>query len=139
MIFWDVIDAKTRFLLATHITTTRGTKDARTLMEKAAKCAGKAPKIVVTDKLAAYLDGIELAFGADTSHRQGGPFEIQSNTNLIERFHGTLKARTKVMRALKNRDTLAQLPQFEVGNIFITFFLGSNGRELWWSPNAAAG
>ena len=27
--FWDIIDAKTRYLLASHISTTRGTKDAR--------------------------------------------------------------------------------------------------------------
>jgi len=106
VVFWDVIDARTRFLLATHITTTRGTKDARTLVEKAAKRAGKAPRVVVTDRLAAYLDGIELAFGADTEHIQSGPFEIQNSTSLIERFHGLLKSRTKVMRALRNRDSL---------------------------------
>ena len=106
VIFWDIIDADTRFLLASHITTTRGTKDAQALMEKAAKVAGKVPKVVVTDKLAAYLDGIELAYGADSQHKQGSPFEIENNTNLIERFHGTIKERTKVMRALKNKDTL---------------------------------
>jgi len=75
-------------------------------MEKAAARAGKTPKVVVTDKLAAYLDGVELAYGGDTKHHQGAPFDIQNNTNLIERFHGTFKARTKVMRALKNQDTL---------------------------------
>jgi putative transposase len=106
VVFWDIIDAKTRFLLASHITTTRGTKDAQALMEKAAIRAGKIPRVIVTDKLSAYLDGIELTFGADTKHKQGAPFDIQNNTNLIERFHGTLKTRTKVMRALKNRDTL---------------------------------
>lgn len=106
VIFWDIIDVKTRFLLASHITTTRGTKDAQALMEKAAARARKMPRVVVTDKLAAYLGGIKSAFGADTKHKQGAPFDIENNTNLIERFHGTLKARTKVMRALKNRDTL---------------------------------
>lgn len=106
VVFWDIIDADTRFLLASHLATTRGKEDARILMEKAAKRAGKTPKVVVTDKLKAYLDGVELAYGADTSHKQGSPFEVENNTNLIERFHGTLKDRTKVMRALKNKDTL---------------------------------
>ena len=106
VIFWDIIDADTRFLLASHLTTTRGTKDAQALMEKAAKRAGKLPKVVVTDNLRAYLDGVELALGAETKHKQGTPFDIETNTNLIERFHGTLKSRTKVMRALKNKDTL---------------------------------
>lgn len=106
VVFWDIIDADTRYLLASHIATTRGIKDAQALMEKASKRAGKLPKVVVTDKLKAYIDGIELTFGSDTQHKQGAPFEVENNTNLIERFHGTLKARTKVMRALKNRDTL---------------------------------
>ncbi|MBI4180511.1 MAG: DDE-type integrase/transposase/recombinase [Chloroflexi bacterium] len=109
VVFWDIIDAKTRFLLASRVTTTRSTQDAKQLMELAAKRAGKTPKIVVTDKLAAYIDGIELAFGADTIHRQGSPFKLLGtgkNTSLIERFHNSLKERTKVMRDLRDKDTL---------------------------------
>jgi putative transposase len=106
VVFWDIIDADTRFLLASHLATTRGTQDARILMEKAEKRAGKTPKVVVTDKLKAYLDGIEQAYGSDTTHRQTSAFEIKNDNNLIERFHGTLKDRTKVMRALKNKQTL---------------------------------
>jgi len=63
--FWDIIDADTRFLLASHISKTRTIKDARKLMELAARTAGKPPKVVLTDGLKAYLDGIELAFGSD--------------------------------------------------------------------------
>jgi putative transposase len=102
---FDCIDAKTRFLLASHLSPNRGTREARALMEKATERAGKAPKVVMTDKLAAYLDGIELAFGADAKHEQGSPFDVQTNTNLIERFQGTLKDRTKVLRGLKRADT----------------------------------
>jgi putative transposase len=106
IVYWDIIDADTRFLLASHCATSRGINDAKILMEKASKRAGKIPKVVVTDKLKAYLDGIELAYGSDAKHKQGTPFDIENNTNLIERFHGSLKDRTKVMRALKNKDTL---------------------------------
>ena len=67
--------------------------------------ADKTPKVVVTDKLRAYLDGIELAFGADAKHKQGSPFDIENNTNLIERFQGTLKDPTKVLRGLKKPET----------------------------------
>jgi putative transposase len=100
--FWDVIDDQTHFLLASRVSYTRTTRDAQALFEQAAKRAGKAPKAVITDKLYAYLDGLELTFGGDTEHIQSQGF---TNTNLIERFHGTLKARTKVMRGLKNIDT----------------------------------
>ncbi|MBI4286664.1 MAG: IS6 family transposase [Chloroflexi bacterium] len=103
--FWDIIDEDTRFLLASHLSLTRTTKDAQALMEKALERAGKTPRVIYTDKLASYLDGIELTFGADTKHRQGGPFDIENNTNKIERFHGTLKSRTEIMRGMHNPTT----------------------------------
>jgi transposase-like protein len=97
---WDIIDTKTRFLIASHMSYTRTTKDAQALMKQAYDRTGKIPRIIYTDKLRAYLDGIELTFGADTEHRRGSPFDIENNTNIIERMHGTIKSRTKVMRGL---------------------------------------
>lgn len=98
--FWDIIDTKTRFLIASHMSFTRTTKDAEALMKQAYERTGKVPRVIYTDKLRAYLDGIELTFGADTTHKRGSPFDIEDNTNFIERFHGTIKPRTKVMRGL---------------------------------------
>jgi transposase-like protein len=107
VLFWDIIDYKTRFLLASLVTTTRNKQDAKRLMELAAKRAGKTPKVVVTDKLAAYIDGIELAYGSETEHKRGSPFSTDTdNTSLIERFHNSLKERTKVMRDLRDTETL---------------------------------
>jgi putative transposase len=103
--FWDIIDIKSRYLLASHISEKRTIEDAMELMQKAAMTAGKAPRKVLTDKLAAYLDGIELAFGADTQHVQSKPFTVIDSTNIIERFHGTLKERTKVIKSFKNMET----------------------------------
>ena len=103
--FWDIIDVDSRYLLASHLSTSRTTQDAALLMKKAADRAGKAPKHIITDRLAAYLDGIELVFGADTKHIQSEPFVEADSTNIIERFHGTLKDRTNVVRGFKNMDT----------------------------------
>jgi len=105
---YDIIDEKTRFLLATQITKSRTTKDAEMLMRKASKVAGKVPKTVITDYQNSYLDGIELAYGSDSEHIQGKPFSKENDTQLIERFHSTLKERTKVMRGLKSIDTANQ-------------------------------
>lgn len=98
--FWDIIDTKTRFLIASHMSYSLTTKDAEALMKQAYERTGKIPRVIYTDKLAAYLDGIELTFGADTIHRQGSPFDIENKANIIERMHGTIKSRTKVMRGL---------------------------------------
>lgn len=97
---WDIIDTNTRFLIATHMSFTRTKNDAKALMKKAYLKTGKIPRVIYTDKLRAYLEGIESTFGGDTKHIQGSPFDVEKNTNLIERFHGTIKSRTKVMRGL---------------------------------------
>ncbi|MFH1381833.1 MAG: DDE-type integrase/transposase/recombinase [Chloroflexota bacterium] len=107
--FYDIIDTKTRFLLASRVTLARTTHDAQTLMKDAAKRAGKVPKQVITDANRSYDDGIELAFGADTEHVRGSPFRVKDtgeSTSQIERFHGTLKDRTKVIRSFRDFETL---------------------------------
>jgi len=100
--FWDVIDKDSRYLLASRLSTTRTTKDAALVMKEAQRAAGKTPKKIITDRLAAYIDGIELVFGADTKHVQSKPFIDKDSTNVIERFHGTMKDRTNVIRGFKN-------------------------------------
>jgi len=102
---WDVIDTKSRLLIATYLSPMRGTQEARKLMELASEKAGKVPKVVITDSLASYLDGIELAFGSDTKHIQSHPFAKDDSTSLIERWHATLRERTKVMWGMKKPDT----------------------------------
>ena len=99
---WDIIDDKTRFLLATRISRSRTTQDAQILYDRAIKMAGKEPDKVITDKLASYLD---VRYGKDTEHIQSKPFAVEDNTQMIERFHSTLKQRTKVMRGLKNLES----------------------------------
>jgi transposase-like protein len=102
---WDIIDKKTRFLLASYLSENRGTKQAQRLMELASKRAGITPNVVITDKLRAYLDGIEVAFGGYTEHIKSSPFAKEDDTNVIERMQGTIKDRTKVIRGFKTFET----------------------------------
>jgi putative transposase len=103
--FFDVIDEKTRYLLASRLSTSRTIKEAALVMNEAKQRAGKSPKRIITDRLAAYIEGIELVFGADTKHIQSKPFTDVNSTNIIERFQGTLKDRTKIVRGFKRMDT----------------------------------
>jgi len=109
--FFDVIDEKTRYLLASRLSESRTTKEAALVMREAKRKAGKTPKRIITDKLATYIDGIELVFGADTKHIQSKPFTDVNSTNIIERFQGTLKDRTKVVRGFKNMETARLLTE----------------------------
>ena len=106
--FFDLIDSDTRYLLSSRASLSRTTRDAQILMDRAIKRAGKNPKVVITDKLGSYLD---VRYGGDAEHRQGSPFRIKSSgesTAQIERFHGTIKDRTKVMRSFRDFETLLQ-------------------------------
>jgi putative transposase len=103
--FWDIIDSKTRYLLASNVSTNRGGREARLLMRRASVRAGKTPKVVVTDKLRSYIIGVGDEFGTKTKHVQGGPFKTLSSgesTAQIERFHKTLEQRTKVFEKFKD-------------------------------------
>ena len=90
--FWDIIDIDTRFLLASHLSRTRTSLDASTVMRRAWQRAGKAPRFIISDQLKAYLDGIELVFGAYLKHIQAKGITHEINNNIIERFHGTIKS-----------------------------------------------
>lgn len=107
--FWDIIDEGTRFLLASHLSKSRTTLDAATIMRRAWQRADKAPKFIISDQLAAYNDGIELVFGAHSKHIQAKGLTHEINTNIIERFHSTIKSRTKVLRGFKTAGTAEQL------------------------------
>ena len=102
--FWDIIDAKTRYLLASHVSISRTTEDAQELIKQAIIKAGKVPKVIITDKLRSYIDGIKFT-SDQIEHIQSKPFVTENSTNKIERFHGTFKDRIKVVRAFKNMTT----------------------------------
>jgi transposase-like protein len=100
-----VIDEDTRFLLASHLSLSRTTRDASSLIEKAWKRASKAPKVIISDRLYAYLDGIETVFGADTEHIQSKEMTADIYNNLIQPFRGILKDRINVTKRFKTLDT----------------------------------
>ena len=98
---WDVINVKDRFLLASHLTMTRTMKSAMVLLYEAKGRTTGIPREIVTDGLGIYPDAIEQVFGADSEHIRAKSLTAEINTNIIERFQGTVKERTKVMRGLK--------------------------------------
>ena len=102
--FWDIIDEGTRFLIASHLSRTRTKKDATKLFYMAKLRSKMTPTAILTDKLQAYHGAFNKVFYKSrrtTSHLTSEGFGSPTNINLIERFHGTVKQRTKVMRDLK--------------------------------------
>lgn len=134
--FFDIIDSDTRYLLASRASLSRTTRDAQMLMDRAIARAGKSPKVVITDKLSSYLD---VNYGKNVEHRQGSPFRILSSgesTSQIERFHGTIKDRTKVMRAFRNLETLHEFMNGYLA--FYNFFKPNEALQGGKTPAEAA-
>lgn len=102
---WNVMDADSRYLLATHISKTRTTRDAETLFRKAKSRAAHPPTTIVTDGLKSYQDGIERVFGGDTKHVVSQGIRHEINNNMSERLQGTIRERTKVMRGMETERT----------------------------------
>lgn len=112
--FWDIIDLKTNYLLASYVSFNRGAGDAKILMNRSQKVAGKKPAIVRTDKLRSYDSGVGDIFGGYTRHVKGGPFKSNDSgesTAEIERFHRTLEQRTKVFHKYKDIESIRLLTQ----------------------------
>ena len=102
---WNIMDSKTRFLLAKHLSFGRGTRDAAKLLTEALRKAGKEPRTLTTDGLGSYGSAIDEkrqhGLMKSTDHKAGVGLQ-DANNNLIERMHGTLKERTKTLRGLGN-------------------------------------
>ncbi len=111
--YWciDIIDSKTRFLLGTKLSHNRDGKDIAELMRIANTRAKRNPKktlTIITDGWRGYREGIEKVFGSEAKHVVTDPFDKNKtgyNSELIERWHGTLKDRTKSLRGLKSVET----------------------------------
>lgn len=107
--YWEVLDADTRFILSTHLSQSRRSEDAITLFQAADDKFEGNPDKVVTDGLQAYKEGFNKTWWTrykderpEFVHEAGlrGNTDHNDDNNLIERFHGNLKDRYRVMRGL---------------------------------------
>jgi putative transposase len=104
---WNVMDAKTRYLLACQITETRFVKDAQIPLRRAKEIANKRPDAIVTDGLQAYKRAIkaefyDMAAPIRNPHIRLKDFETKPNNNILERLNGTFRERTKVIRSFES-------------------------------------
>jgi transposase-like protein len=101
---WHLMDGDTRFLLANHVSKSRNVSDAREAFREAKEVAKVEPRVLLTDGLASYTHAAQCEF-PDAVHVAGVGLQGRLNNNRQERYHGTFKERTKVMRAIKKTDS----------------------------------
>ncbi|MGP8125553.1 MAG: IS6 family transposase [Nitrososphaerales archaeon] len=102
---WNVMDRKTRFLLASKLSTFRDVAGAdRAFREAIRNAGGSQPERVVTDGLNSYKTVMaSLAESQRPQHiANAGVSKRHATNNRIERLNGTLRERVKVQRGWKN-------------------------------------
>jgi transposase-like protein len=101
---WNIMDAKTRYLLACQVTEERYVKDAQKALKQAKCVTNVRPDVIVTDGLQAYNTAIKAEFYDPSAfiqnpHLRLKDFETKPNNNILERLNGTFRERTKVVRS----------------------------------------
>jgi len=142
---WNVMDERTRFQLVSVITKTREIQDAKKVFRKSKEVGGKKPALMVTDGLPSYKSAFRSEF---YDHHQSVKHVAdvglqESLNNVLERMHGSIREREKVMRGMKVDDT----PIIPMNQIYYNFIrphqaldgmtpaeaagVGVNGENKW--------
>lgn len=101
---WHLMDGDTRFLLANHVSQGRTVADARAAFKEAKAVAKSDARVLLTDGLGSYGPAAEKEF-PNAVHVSGIGIQGRVNNNRMERYHGTFKERSKVMRSIKKTDS----------------------------------
>ncbi len=103
---WNVMDRKTRFLLASELTKARDVGGADRAIREAKKNAhGSEPEKVFTDSLSAYNDAVRFGLRNSQHIAKAGIGKPHASNNRIERLNGTVRERVKVQRGWKTLRT----------------------------------
>ena len=132
--FWEIIDEKTKFMLASHLSDVRKVDDAEKLFHEAKMRIKERPEHIYTDGLWAYRAGFKWTFySMGTELVQSVGINSRVTNNVAERLHGTLKDRLKVTRGLETAE--AMLKGWFVHYNFVRPHQSLDGR----TPAEAAG
>jgi transposase-like protein len=101
---WHLMDGDTRFLLANHVSQGRTVADARAAFKEAKAVAKTDARVLLTDGLPSYGPAAEKEF-PNAVHVSGIGIQGRVNNNRMERYQGTFKERSKVMRSIKKTDS----------------------------------
>jgi transposase-like protein len=124
---WDAIDDATRFVWA-FLSKARDLESAKRLF-KGIKCYGGYPPALIHDRLWEYDSAFNKYFYKKSENVRIERWMDKSLNNPIERFQGTVKERTKVMRGLTVFESSEEvLDGFVVYYNFIRRHMALKGR-----------
>jgi len=127
-----LMDDETRFWIAQEVAESKYVHDARRLFQMGREVSGKKPKTLITDGLKAYHEAYMKEFWTQkketrTEHIQHITLKGDHNNNKMERLNGEVRDREKVMRGLKNENTLI-LTGYQIFHNYIRPHEGLDGK-----------
>jgi transposase-like protein len=132
--FWEMIDEDTKFLVASHVSGTRTLEDTIAIFKQGYEQSKVRPRAVFVDGSFVYETAFNKVFY--TMRKAARPELVQrvgirarETNNIVERMHGTVKDRTRVMRGLKSfESTKALLEGFAISYNFCRPHQSLNGK-----------
>ncbi|MEM3803083.1 MAG: IS6 family transposase, partial [Conexivisphaerales archaeon] len=104
ILIWNLLDERTRYLIATRISKERTAEDAIKLFEDA-RMKTEGTQEVITDAAPCYEDAVGKVLRQDVVHIAGPGLACGINNNKIERFNKTLKQRIGLMSSFRSKAT----------------------------------
>lgn len=108
---WDAIDAKSLYLIATHVSRSRTQGDAETFLRKASPLAPEQPLTLVSDASRSLTEAVDKVFGPDLRHIR--PSQGQSAAGSIEGIQlksvqGMLRERRRILGIVRSEAAISQ-------------------------------
>ncbi len=127
---WNLMDSETRFLIASRMSSHRTGEEAKRLFRQARDSTSRLPKQIITDKLRSYSEAYDdVLERKGVQHVASPQFIDRANNNRVERLHGTVREREKVMRAMgNNRSAQEVMDGYKLWYNFIRPHMALNGR-----------
>ena len=120
---WNVIDGKTRYILASHLSRECDVDAAKTVLRKAVEAADKPAENFFTEELDLYRAALRELL-PDTKHRQSEGLTADVSNSLCESLQGTYRDRIRTLRTLDNLETGRRY--LDGWRITYNLFLGHN-------------
>jgi len=105
---WNVMDKDSRFLIANYVSPSRNGIYPRAVFQETKEKLTELPRLIITDGYGGYQYAKRKVFGeySRVEHMHNIHFmNKEKNNNQIERYMGSIKQRTKVMRGMQNHKT----------------------------------
>lgn len=137
---WNAIDKKTRWLIATLVSSKRSIKDARRIFKKAKNNLNIDKRddyfkglVITTDGLHSYREAIRKEFLTQTmdgvTHRRTNHPKVHKSENMqVERYHNEYRQFDKTRRDFKTKKTLEKWNNFF--RVYSNFVKKNNGNYL---------